>query len=345
MNKFHDMPAYRITSSSGKVRRTTMVWVVAMALAALLAFSPGTLALTPVVLQLDWTPNTNHTGFYVALEKGWYEEAGIDLTIVTPGADTNVLALVGVGRAHFGVSFQEFMTSARIEGVPVISIAAILQHNTSGFASIGRDIESAADFVGKRFGGTGMPIERAILKTMMEAEGADVSRLAFVNIPYGIDLVTLLQRDIDLAWIYYGWQGIEAELRGVNLDVVMMWDYFDAVPDYYTPVLVTSESLAEDKPDLVRAFTEATVRGYVFASENPAEAADILLKYAPEYDPELVHASQKWLSPHYIGEAPVFGHQRLEVWQEFGDWMYEHGLIDQPFDGEAAFTNRFLPGE
>ncbi|MBO8141491.1 MAG: ABC transporter substrate-binding protein [Firmicutes bacterium] len=295
------------------------------------------------IMQLEWTPNTNHTGIYVALDKGWYAEEGVDLEIVTPGSDTNVLALVAAGRAHFGVSVQEYTTSARTEGFPVVSVAAIVQHNTSGFASIGRGIKTAADFEGKRYGGWMLPLERAILGSMMARDGADVDKVQFVSIPGSIDLITLLTRDIDFTWIYYGWQGIEAQLRGVELDIVMMNDYFDAVPDYYTPILVTSESLIETDPDLVGAVVRATARGYTYAAQNPEEAAEILLKYAPENDPALVRASQKWLSPRYIDDAPYFGHQRLEVWQAFGDWMYSNGLIQEPFDAQAAFTNEFLP--
>ncbi len=318
--------------------------VVLVALLLVLAASTlGHGAAKRAVLQLDWTPNTNHTGIYVALDKGWYEEEGIDLSVVTPGVDTNVIALVAAGRAQFGVSFQEFLTSARTEGVPAVSIAAILQHNTSGFASIGRGIERAADFAGKRFGGWGLPIERAILSGMMAADGADVDNVRFVGIPGSMDVMTALERDIDFTWIYYGWQGIEAELRGIDLDIVMMEDYFDSVPDYYTPILITSESLIERDPELVRGFVRATVKGYEFAAANPEEAARVLLRYAPENDPELVIESQKWLSPRYIADAPAFGVQKREVWQRFGDWMYANGLIESAFDADASFTNEFLP--
>lgn len=332
--------------NAGRSHRSIVGWGTLVCVFFLVAFSalPAS-ALQRAVLQLDWTPNTNHTGIYVALDKGWYAEAGVDLQVVTPGSDTNVLALVTAGRAQFGVSFQEYMTSARTEGLPIVSVAAIVQHNTSGFASIGRGIESAADFEGRRFGGWGLPIEQAILEAMMARDGADAKKLTFVGIPDSMDLVTVLSRDIDLAWIYYGWQGIEAELRGVDLDVVMMEDYFDAVPDYYTPILVTSEELIEKDPDLVRAVVGATARGYEYAARHPEEAADILLKYAPENDPELVRRSQAWLSPRYTDDAPYFGYQRLEVWQAFGDWMYENGLIQERLDASQAFTNEFLPGE
>src|SRR5690606_12425960 len=155
----------------------------------------------------------------------------------------------------------------------------------------------------KRFGGWGMPMERAILQAMMARDGADVDDVQFVVLPGGVDLVTMLTRDIDFTWIYYGWQGIEAELRGVELDVMMMDQYFDAVPDYYPPVLVTSVALIASDPELIRAVVEATTRGYVYAAEHPDEAAEILLKYAPENDPELVRASQRRLSPRYIDDA------------------------------------------
>lgn len=318
-------------------------WVSLLALVVTLVLAPVAASAEEVILQLEWTPNTNHTGIYVALDKGWYQEAGLDVRVIAPGIDTNVLAVVASGRAHFGISAQEYVTSARVEGVPIVSVAAILQHNTSGFASIDRGIKTAADFEGKRYGGWGYPIERAILQGMMQKDGASVDRVRFVTIPEGIDLLTLLRRDIDFTWIYYGWQGIEAELRGVELDIVMMSDYFDAVPDYYTPVLVTSEGLIEQDPDLVRAFVGATAKGYEYAARHPEEAAEILLKYAPENDPELVRRSQEWLSPKYIEDVPRFGEQKLEVWQAFGDWMYENGLISQPFDAAAAFTNEFLP--
>ena len=331
-------------------RRAHVVSLGLMAAAALaLAAVAGGMLAPPVsaqqraILQLDWAPNTNHTGIYVALDKGWYREAGVDLQVVTPGTDPNTLLLVATGRAHFGISFQEHMTSARTEGVPVVSVAAIIQHNTAGFASIGKGIRTAADFAGKRFGGWGFPMERAIIQAMMARDGASVDDVQFVTLPASVDLVTMLTRDIDFTLIYYAWQGIDAQLRGVDLDVVMMSDYFDAVPDYYTPVLVTSEALIRSNPELVRAVVEATARGYTYAAEHPDEAAEILLKYAPENDPELVRASQRWLSPRYIDDAPYFGYQSLETWQAFGDWMYANGLIREPFDAQAAFTNEFLP--
>lgn len=297
----------------------------------------------PVKLVLDWAPNTNHTGIYVALEKGYYAEEGLDVEILEPASVGSTEAVVGSEKADFGISMQEYVTSARLSGVPLVSIAAVIQHNTSGFASISdRGIRTPEDFEGKRYGGWGSPLEIAIVKGLMGSVGADVQEVEFVNIGIG-DLLTFIQRDIDFVWIYYGWDGIEAELRGLDLNVVMLEDYKDAVPDWYTPVIITSEGLIRKDPDKVARFVRATARGYEFAIANPDEAAAILLKHAPELSHELVVASQRWLSKRYQDDAERWGEQKLEVWQEFADWMYEQGIVDSRLDAEAAFTNEFLP--
>ncbi|MBI2914672.1 MAG: ABC transporter substrate-binding protein [Firmicutes bacterium] len=296
-----------------------------------------------VRLMLDWTPNTNHTGIYVALEKGWFRQEGLDVQIISP-TDVSVEAVVGAGRAEFGISFQEIMTSARVQGVPVVSIAAVIQHNTSGFAALKtRGIAKAGDFAGHTYGGWGLPIEEAIIDAMMRRDGADPRTVKRVNIGTG-DLLGMLERDIDFAWIFYGWQGIEAKQRGLDIRYVPMSDYQDAVPDYYTPVIITSERLTKSDPNLAKRFMSALAQGYTYAAANPAEGATILLKHAPELSPELVRASQAWLSPRYIADASQWGHQDPLVWRRFGEWMLKNRLIDRPFDYRSAFTNEFLPG-
>lgn len=295
-----------------------------------------------VRLMLDWTPNTNHTGIYTALEKGWFRREGLDVEIITP-TDVSVEAVVGAGKADFGVSFQEYVTSARLQNVPIVSIAAVIQHNTSGFAALrSAGIAKAGDFAGHTYGGWGLPIEKAIIDAVMRRDGADPAAVKHVNVGTG-DLLAMLERDIEFAWIFYGWQGIEAKQRGLDIGFVPLSEYFDVVPDYYTPVLITSESLVQNDPRLVKRFVSAVAKGYSYAVGHPAECANILLKHAPELSPELVRASQDWLSSRYAADAPQWGYQDPEVWSRFGDWMLKNGLIERPFDAGKAFTNEFLP--
>lgn len=306
--------------------------------------SPTTAPLTPVTLMLDWVPNTNHTGFFVAQEKGYFAEAGLEVQIIQPGEVLAEQAVVG-GAADFGLSFQEQVTLARAdEGAPLVSLAAILQSNTSGFATrADQGVGSPADWGGLRYGSFGSPFEAPTLIALMECAGGDFSQLQVVNTGFSDPLALLTEKQIDLAWIFYGWQGIQAGQQGLALNLEMMSDWFNCIPDYYTPVITTSEQTIKERPELVRAFVGAVSRGYQFAIQNPDEAASVLLKAAPELDERLVRASQAWLSPRYQGAAPRWGEQQLSVWDNYSQWLAENGVLNEPIDAAAAFTNEFLP--
>ncbi|WP_370295527.1 ABC transporter substrate-binding protein [Rossellomorea marisflavi] len=299
--------------------------------------------LKKVSVVLDWTPNTNHTGLYVAKEKGYFEKQGLDVDIIMPG-EAGADQLVASGKADFGVGYQEGVTQARVQDVPIVSIAAIIQHNTSGFAAPkNKEITKPEDFEGKTYGGWGSPVEEAVMSSIMKQEGADVKKVNFVNMG-DTDFFTAVKRDIDFAWIFYGWTGIEAELRGEELDMMYVKDYSDKL-DYYTPVLTTSESRIEDDPDTVKAFLKAATEGYEYSIEHPDEAGKILLKETPDLDEELVMKSQEWLAPKYKDDAERWGEQKAEVWKNYADWMFDNGLLDKKLDSQKAYTNEFLPGE
>ncbi|MEM7126490.1 MAG: ABC transporter substrate-binding protein [Chloroflexota bacterium] len=304
--------------------------------------SGESVALKDVTLMLDWTPNTNHTGLYVAQEMGWYEEAGLNVEIIIPG-ESDVHQVVGTGSADFGVSFQEGTTFARVEGVPIISIAAIIQHNTSGFASrSSAGIEGPTDLAGKRYGSFGSPIEFPTIDLLMQCQGGTADDVEFIDIGWA-DFLSVTEADqVDFAWIFYGWSGINAEQQGVELNIIMLKDYLECIPDYYTPILITNETLIADDPEMVRAFVTASAKGFEFAIENPGDAAEILLAANPDLDAELVQASQAWLANEYQAEAAQWGIQSGDIWQNYANFLIEHGIIES-FDGESAFTNEFLP--
>jgi ABC-type nitrate/sulfonate/bicarbonate transport system substrate-binding protein len=317
--------------------------VIATLLIAGLAAAPLQAAEPQAVkFSLDWVPNTNHTGIYVALDKGWYAEKGLAVEIQTPSDPTAALKQVAYGHTDFGVSFQEEITIARSQKIPVVSIAAIIQHNTGALASLKETgIKRPKDFEGKRYAFYGSPLEEAVLAGLMACDGADVKKLEFVNV--GFDAFpALLAKQVDFIWLFMAWDGVRAEMMGKPLEYIPVSG--DCVPDYYTPVLMAGEKIIAERPEVVRKFLEATVRGYEFAIQNPEEAAEILIKHAPEGDPELIRRSQAWLSPRYQADAEQWGIQKLEVWQKFGDWMAERNLLPGPdFKAEEAFTNEFLP--
>lgn len=136
----------------------------------------------------------------------------------------------------------------------------------------------------------------------MDQEGADFSQVNILNIGSS-DFFTSIERDVDFAMIYWGWTGIEAQLRNVDLNFIKMRDKHPAL-DFYTPVIIASEDKIKENPQLIEKFMQATARGYQYAIDNPEEAAEILLNAVPELDPELVTASQVYLAGEYQADAP-----------------------------------------
>jgi ABC-type nitrate/sulfonate/bicarbonate transport system substrate-binding protein len=295
--------------------------------------------LEKITLLLDWTPNTNYSGLYAAMDQGFYRDEGLEIEIIqAPGS---VVSMVAANQAQFGISYQEEVTYARLSEIPVVSVAAIIQHNTSGFASLKeRGIETPADFEGKSYGGWGSPIEEATIKALMDLYNADYEKVDIITTGE-VDSLIVIEHHADFAWIYYGWTGIEAKLKGMEINFIEL-RHEDRALDYYTPVLITSEKLIAENPMMVERFMRATTQGYQLAIEKPAEAAQILLQYAPELDEKLVIASQIWLSEKYQADAEKWGLQNLKTWEAYSRWLYEQGLIEEMPDVEKAFTNKFL---
>ena len=304
---------------------------------------PGLDELIEITLMLDWVPNTNHSGIFVAQAKDFFTEAGLRVEIIQPGEVYAEQAVIG-GVADFGISFQEQVTLARADDIALVSIAAVIQHNTSGFASRAElTVSSPAGWEGLRYGSFSSPFEEPTLRVLMECDSADFSTLEVVNTGFADPLALLDEAQTDLAWIFFAWQGVQANLKGIDLNVVMMEDWYDCVPDYYTPVIVTSEMTIKERPEIVRSFLSAITKGYEFVIDNPEQAAEILLDAVPELDDELVRESQAWLSPRYQADASKWGEQQLSIWRDYSDWMAEHKIINEPIDADAAFTNAYLP--
>jgi len=300
-----------------------------------------TLDKTTVIL--DWTPNTNHTGMYVALKKGYYKAEGLDVKIQQPG-DTAVTTLIATGKGDFGVSYQEDVTYALTgdSPLPVKSIATLMEHNTSGFAAPkSKNIKSIKDVEGKVYGGWGSPSEQAVIKAIMEKNGADFSKLKIVNAGND-DFFAATKKNIDFEWIFEGWTGIEAKLKGIDLDYVAVKD-LDPALDYYTPILITNNKIIKQNPEKVKKFLKATEEGYQYAIKNPEESAKILRSYAPEIDEKLAVESQKYMATHYIADAPKWGVEKAEVWDRYAKFLKDKGLIKKELNSKDAFTNEFLP--
>lgn len=298
--------------------------------------------LEKVTVILDYVANTNHTGMYVALDQGYYKEAGLDVEIIEP-TEGATATLIAVGKGDFGISYQEDVTIALTskDPLPIKTIAALIQHNTSGFVTYAdKDIKSPKDFEGKTYAGWGGPGEEAVLKAVMAKDGADFSKLNMV-ISDGSGFEALKDK-VDIEWFFEGWDNVKCKLNNFPINYMELRQ-LDERLDYYTPVIIANQDTLEQKPEMVKKFLAATEKGYRYAIENPDESAKILQKYAPDYSLEMLTMSQEYLAEKYMEDTDRWGEMKDEVWNNYTDFMVEYGVIDHAIPAEECYTNEFLP--
>ena len=300
----------------------------------------------PITIVLDWTPNTNHTGIYVALAKGWFQEAGLNVEVVQPPEGGSAL-LVAAGNAQFAVTAQDSIAPALSgeEPMPITAVAAIIQHNTSGIVSrAGEGMDTPRGLEGHKYATWDSPAEKATIRQVMEADGGDFDKVELIPSTVTDEVSALRSGDVDAIWIFYGWAGIACQVAGLPIDYFDFAD-FDPVLDFYTPIIVSNNDYLAENPETAKAFLSALSRGYAYAAENPAEAADILMEAAPELksNPELVYRSQEFLSGEYIADAARWGEIDPVRWGGYFSWLSDNGLLENPLDPAAGFSNAYLP--
>ena len=305
--------------------------------------------LIPLSLALDWTPNTNHTGIYVALANKWYEEEGIDLTILPFSEAVLPDVVVASGKADIGIGSTEGVVADAAAGAPVVSIAAIMPHGTSALAVLkSSGITRPAELTDKIYGGFGAPFEEPVINTIIRNDGGDGT---FKNVTLRIEALNALKsRRIDFAWIFLGWEGVQAQREGIDLTTFPITAY--GIPDYSSPDIITSPETLAKKTDALRRFMRATARGYEYAREHPREAAQFLINAAPPGtfpDSALVLQSQAYLSPRYAEAGKKWGMQSKQAWHDYPKFMLDNkAVIDvngkpvTSLNFDALYTNELL---
>ena len=295
-----------------------------------------------IKIVLDWVPNTNHTGLYVAKDLGYFKEEGLDVEIVQP-PEGSTTALIGAGGAEFGISFQDTLAKsfAKENPVPVTAVAAILQHNTSGIISLKeKGIDSPKKLEGKKYATWEDNIEQAILKKLVTDDKGDFSKVKLI--PYTItDVVTGLKSDVDAVWVYYAWDGIATERAGLQTNFLKIRDYGEEL-DYYSPVIIANNDFLKKNPEIAKKVLKAIKKGYEYAMKNSEESAKILVKNSPELDINLVTASQKWISKEYQSDAKEWGIIDGNRWNRFYEWLYKNKAVEREIPKNFGYSNEYL---
>ena len=297
-------------------------------------------------LALDWTPNTNHTGFFVSQEKGFYSDAGIELDILSPLDDnysTTPAKKLELGDTDLAIAPTESLISYRIKTKPFAmqAIAALLQEDASAIATLkSSGIARPKELDGKSYASYGARYEDQIVKQMIQNDGGKgVLKCHYPN-KLGI-WNTLVEGTYDATWIFTAWEGVEAENRGIELNTFKLGDY--RIPYGYSPVVCAADTMIESESDLLGSFLHATKRGFEFTISSPVQAVEILKPHITEHDKEHLDLlkSQQMINNYYAKNG-VWGVMDSEVFDTFIEWLKVQKLVPNSLSADLLYTNECL---
>ena len=299
--------------------------------------------LREVNVVLDWYPNAIHTFLYTAIERGYYEEEGLDVQIRFPANANDALSMVAAGKAEIGMYYQQDLIQAVAnQKASIRSIGAIVQSPLNIILSLkDKNITSPKDMVGKTIGYGGTILSESLVKCMMEYVGADASDVNLVDV--GFDLMSSMTTGNVDATIgcLVNHEVPQMEEEGFELNYFPVSGY--GIPNYYEEVFLTNNKLLEEEPEVVEGFLRASKKGFDDFKADPDGCLAILMNNQNEANFPLTQSveeqSCKTLLPLMETDSAEFLSQTEECWQENIDWMLENGLIDKAVDVSDVMTN------
>lgn len=326
-----------------------------------------------IKVALDWTPNTNHIGMYVAAYEGLYAAAGLTVTFLDPTECKGSITpprQVAAGTATFAVGSSEsaisFATTSP-DKPRLKAVAALLQGSTSAICTLqSSGIDSPAKLSGKRFASYCGRFADAIVRAMVNQAGGDGSKVLFHPLAdhgYGdpdiAEVGSVVASNLegglaDAVWIFSHWEGILASRAGQKLNEFHLEDY--NIPYGYTPVLLCHPNTLTENIDQVRAFLTATARGYEIAAADPARGAKALCEcgHPSLKDHDFVEESARVVAPSFLDGAGRWGTMTIERWQAFFDFLAENKILmdregleipRSAVNVSELFTNAGLPSK
>ena len=318
----------------------------------------GSSDLTKVTFMLSWAPDTNHIGVYVAKNKGYFKEAGLDVDIVAV-AQAGAEQAVNNGVADFALSNLTNVSTYAVKGATIKQVLQVQQKPSAIWCSLASntEIKSPKDFDGKTFATFGSNESDAVIRRMIQSDGG---KGEFDKVTVGTSTFqTLSSNKADFGGFYTTWEGVQADMYGPKLNCFSEPDY--GVPGNADAIgIITNTKTISSNPNLVRKFVQATKKGYEYAYAHPGDAAGILVKEAPDANlkPAFVKKSMKtivdgqyWGDPAKIKDGSfTFGTNDLKGTQEYFDFLAKadtytdsHGkVIHQAPQSKDLATDEFL---
>ncbi|USG68207.1 ABC transporter substrate-binding protein [Brevibacillus ruminantium] len=303
--------------------------------------SPGGKEPTELTLVLDWYPNAVHSFLYAAEEQGYFRDENLKVHLQMPSDANDPLRMVGAGKVDMAISYQTQMVQARSEDIQVVSIAALVRHPLNVIMTRkDSGLDTPEKLAGKNIGYPSVPLDEAVVRTVVRQTGADDSGLAFTDI--GFDIIpALTAKKVDaVVGGYINHEQVILEKHGVPVNVIKPSDF--GVPDYYELVIATSDETLTQKKDALAAFLRAAAKGQAYVKEHKKEVlTSLLAKQAKEFplEEDVEEKSLDILLPLMDAGSEPFGSQSAESWQKLIDWMLEEKLISKEIKAEEVMAN------
>jgi putative hydroxymethylpyrimidine transport system substrate-binding protein len=297
--------------------------------------------LQKVSLMLDWYPNAVHSFLYTALEKGFFEEQSLEVDIQMPADTNDPLKLVAAGKMDMALSYQPQVLVARSEDIPVKSFAAVVRHPLNQLMVLENIlIESPKDLVGKKIGYPSIPLDEAIIQTMVKSDGGDAEKVEMVDVGWDLIPAIATKKTDALIGGYINHEKLLLEKEGHPVRTIDPAKY--GVPNYYELVLVSSDEKLETNPELFEKFITAVRESQKYVAEHPEEALSILMEHQDQTSPlemDIESASLEMLLPLMDAKNHPFGSQDAKTWNSVADWLKEYKVIKEHVNAEEAFVS------
>ncbi|WP_296312643.1 ABC transporter substrate-binding protein [Winogradskyella sp. UBA3174] len=297
-------------------------------------------------IALDWTPNINHIGIFIAKELGYYQEKGIEIEILNPLEDNYKITpgkKLELGLTDFTIAPFETVISLNNKKniVDAIAVFAILQEDISSIASLkSSNLDSPKLLDGKTYASYKARYEDHIVKEMVKNDGGTGNMEIVYPDKLGI-WNTLLEGKADATWIFDNWEGVEAKTKHIELNKFSMSEF--GIPYCYSPVIIARNTLIISNKNDYSNFIKATQKGYLYAAENKSRAITILKGYLTDYDKANIDISQSIdLTAPYFGNDQECGFMKPERINIFLKWLVEHNLENKKIIEQNLFTNDLL---
>jgi putative hydroxymethylpyrimidine transport system substrate-binding protein len=290
-------------------------------------------------LTLDFYPNPDHAGIYMAQKLGYFDEAGLDLSIHTPSDPAAPIKEVAAGRTDLAISYEPEVLLAREQGLDLVAVGAIVARPLTSMIWLKKSgIKGIAGLRGKTIATAGIPYQDAYLKTILGRVGLSPSDVSTVNVGYGLLPAIVGGRAEAMLGGFSNVEGVDLRLRGKQ-PVVTPVDQL-GVPTYDELVLVAKRERLESDPEPIRLFLAALARGTAAAVKSPDATTKALLEANRDLDPKLTEAEVKATLPLLSAR----GEMDAAAWKRFSAWMRANELISKPIAPSEALSDEYLAG-